>query len=222
MNEKFTKIDNDFIDRMGELSGSAVKIYIALRKFADWNGDSTEGNVFPSYPTLMKMTGLARASISKGIKELEKKGWISEIKHRFGDSNIYSLGGGVVQKMNYSSSENELGSSKTELSVVQKLNPNENHLTRDINKNHLTRTKAKGKKKKTPEKKVVPTSSKVSTSKEESSNAGINLKPTTISVPTSKEKSLISEPSKIEVPNPFEEDDLFLKNPAEFLRKNHR
>jgi hypothetical protein len=53
-------------------------IFNVLFSFADWN---TGGSCYPSYNKMQKLTGLARATISKAIKTLEDIGEIIVQRH---------------------------------------------------------------------------------------------------------------------------------------------
>jgi DNA-binding transcriptional regulator GbsR (MarR family) len=157
--KNYTKIPNEFIFNMSDLSGAAVKLYIELLQHV--NEDRDDNLVWPGYSEIQKHTGLSRGSISKAIKELNGL-WIKDTKRRFNDSTKYflsdkkltvvqkldSLENELVQKLDYSSSENELlevqkidsSSLKTRLPVVQKLDANNTNITRLNNNTNINNT----------------------------------------------------------------------------------
>jgi hypothetical protein len=94
-------IKNGFLDRLYLYSPSAITVWLALANRAD-----SGCRCYPSISTIQGDTGLARASIYKGIKELVSKGEISVVS-----------GGG---KGNLSNHYQIIGSSQNEL--VQNMN----------------------------------------------------------------------------------------------------
>lgn len=144
----FTKLPNEFINDMPNLSHKAVRIYIALRKHINENKNGDE--VFPSYTTLQKVTGLNRTSVARGLKELLNLGWIKKVDKGYNSVNHYhlstsrtlqskNLGGtksvpvedtclhdkaeSVVHKMDSTGTQSGL-------SVVHKVNSNNTNLTK--------------------------------------------------------------------------------------------
>ena len=152
-NDQFIMISRAFVCSDASLAARAV--YMALMLHADQRDDARE--VWPSYERIMECSGIrGKATISTALAELEAKGWIARRK-RFSGATVYSLARdvvassskfepSVVQNLNHSSSEIERldnapvvqnlnhSSSKSELPVVQKLNPNKNKRTRTTEK----------------------------------------------------------------------------------------
>lgn len=146
----FTKLPNEFINDMPNLSHKAVRIYIALRKYVNENLNGDE--VFPSYTTLQRVTGLNRTSVARAVKELINLGWKKSIDKGYNSVNHYHLSTikmKVLQIENLSSTksvpvEDYCLGDKTEslvhkmdstgtlsgLSVVQKVNSNNTNITR--------------------------------------------------------------------------------------------
>jgi len=157
--KNYTKVQNDFIHGMAELTGSAVKLYLVLRSMVNDTKGENNNLVFPSYEYIQKFTGLSRASIKKGIDELKEKGWIENVSRRFNKSNIYMVNDSnssenellekpIVQKMNFNSSKSELpvvqkmnsNSSKSELLIVQKVDTNKTNINKTNNKTNINNT----------------------------------------------------------------------------------
>lgn len=80
----FTQTANGVYD--DDLSAYAQAVYGQLNRRK--NNDT--GLAFPKYETLMKVTKLSRASISKALEELIEHGWIS-IQRRYSKSNVYAI-----------------------------------------------------------------------------------------------------------------------------------
>jgi len=111
----FTIVPMELLE--SDLSQSARLVFIALISHVDHTRD--EQRVYPGYEAIMKRSGISgRATISRAIDELEKRGWLRRTK-RFSGSTIYTLTRPAVQNLNDSSSEIErMGDSP----VVQILN----------------------------------------------------------------------------------------------------
>lgn len=118
-----------------DLSQSARLVFIALMSHVDHTRD--EQRVYPGYDAIMKRSGITgRATISRAIDELEKRGWLQRTK-RFGSSTVYTLTRPVVQNLNDSSSDSER---MTDAPVVQNLNDSSSNFERKSFKNEtLTR-----------------------------------------------------------------------------------
>lgn len=63
-----------------DLSGNAIKVYIALARF---NLGDNNGNLFFSVETGMKETGLARNTVSRGLRDLEEHGLIAAVERGY-------------------------------------------------------------------------------------------------------------------------------------------
>jgi DNA-binding MarR family transcriptional regulator len=81
---RFVALPHAFIDYTEHLTVHTRWLYVALLYYRN----TQSGQAFPSYNTLYEKFGLRRKMISKGLKELEKEGWIKK-KRRFGRSNTY-------------------------------------------------------------------------------------------------------------------------------------
>ena len=129
----FTIVPMELLE--SDLSQSARLVFIALMSHVDHTRD--EQRVYPGYEAIMKRSGISgRATISRAIEELEKRGWLHRTK-RFSGSTIYTLTRPVVQKLNDSSSEIERMDSAP---VVQNLNDSSSNSERHSFKNEtLTR-----------------------------------------------------------------------------------
>lgn len=111
----FTIVPMELLE--SDLSQSARLVFVALMSHVDHTRE--EQRVYPSYEVIMKRSGISgRATISRAIDELEKRGWLHRTK-RFSGSTIYTLTRPVVQNVNDSSSETERMEERT---VVQNLN----------------------------------------------------------------------------------------------------
>lgn len=95
----FTAIPNDFIRQAQVLSDQSRWLFVLLRHYT--NGETK--TAFPSYDLIQLLTGWARGTISKAIKDLEKAGWLT--KHKgFGSNSHYTLQRQqtpIVQSVNY-------------------------------------------------------------------------------------------------------------------------
>ena len=69
-----------------DLSPLSAKLYCVVKAFANWS----DGSAFPSIDTLQEYSGLARASVIKGLKELEAKGLLKK-DSRKGIGSNYTL-----------------------------------------------------------------------------------------------------------------------------------
>jgi len=120
----FTMVPNIFIERWRNLSDHARLLFVVLM----FHTNQKDECAWPSYDQLQELTDWSRPTVSKAIKELEQYGWL-ERRKRFGKSAIYVLkrpnssqnelldtegltdsssDSPVVNRMNYSSSQNEL------------------------------------------------------------------------------------------------------------------
>ena len=141
---RFVAISHTFVEDMPNLSPASVKLFLYLR----FRANNQTDEAFPSYDAISKDTGLARATISEGIKGLIERGWLKK-KRRFSNSTIYEICNPsisseielmddkneppLVQKLNCISSE-------IELPLVQKLNSNKNQSTRTKEQHHQAQT----------------------------------------------------------------------------------
>lgn len=81
----FTAVPDVFIKNSVGLSDHARWVFICLRHYTN---NRTE-TAFPSYDQLQQVTGYARATLAKAIKELIEAGWV-EKKRRFSQSTVYT------------------------------------------------------------------------------------------------------------------------------------
>lgn len=81
----FTAVPDVFIKNSSSLSDHARWVFICLRHYTN---NKTE-TAFPSYDQLQEVTGYARATLAKAIKELIAAGWV-EKKRRFSQSTVYT------------------------------------------------------------------------------------------------------------------------------------
>lgn len=68
------------------MSANAKAVYPVIKAFVNWES----GESFPSIDTLQQYSGLARASVVKAIKELEKQGLLKKNAAK-GKGSTYSL-----------------------------------------------------------------------------------------------------------------------------------
>lgn len=73
----YFKVQNEFVDDIGSLSGSAVKLYLILRR--NVNEKRNDNNkVFPSYQYIQSIMKTSNSStVKKAIDELLAAGWIT-------------------------------------------------------------------------------------------------------------------------------------------------
>ena len=83
---RFAAIPHTFIEDMPNLPPCAHTLFMYLR----YKANSVTGDAFPAYKRIAKETGLAVATISKGLAALVKRGWIKK-KRQYGKSTIYEL-----------------------------------------------------------------------------------------------------------------------------------
>ena len=82
----FTPVPHTFITEAKKMSFHARWLYVTLM----FHRNTKSEIAFPSYTRITALTGMRRGMISKGIKELEKAGWIVK-KRRYANSNCYSF-----------------------------------------------------------------------------------------------------------------------------------
>jgi hypothetical protein len=125
---RFVAIPHTFIKDMRNLPQCAIVLFVYLRSCA--NKDT--GDAFPAYGTIAKETGLAEPTISKAIKALVGRGWITK-KRRFSNSTIYELCDPSITKKNeVMDAEKDPPllqnfkciTSKNEVPLLQKMKPN--------------------------------------------------------------------------------------------------
>ena len=144
----FFPIKNAVIDdgHIAAIGASAWAVYSVLVRCAN----NTEGNTcFPSYDQLQVATGMSRATVSKALRTLLSKGYVTKeaTGNSRGLSNTYRIQAipsiqtgkpATKQFKKQTSSKSKLvqklnsGSLKNELKVVQKLNPINKHIKRTI------------------------------------------------------------------------------------------
>ena len=108
---QFVTIPHSFINDMCNLTPAAVSLFMYLR----YKTNSHTDRAFPSYERMIEETGMARATISAGMKVLIKRGWI-KTRRRFSNSTIYEI---CIPSI---SSKIELMEAKSDAPLVQKLN----------------------------------------------------------------------------------------------------
>lgn len=69
-----------------KMSSNAKALYPVIKAFTNWS----DGRSFPSFDTLQEYSGLARASVSSALKELEELGFI-KTKKQPGKQTLYTL-----------------------------------------------------------------------------------------------------------------------------------
>jgi hypothetical protein len=87
---RFAAIPHSFIEGSKHLSLHARWLFVALMYFRN----NRTGVAYPTYETLVRLTGMSKNMISKAIKELEDKeqDWVwLDRDLRFGCSTIYRL-----------------------------------------------------------------------------------------------------------------------------------
>ena len=82
----FAGIPYQFIDNASDYSEQARWLFVLLMRHANHE----TGEAFPSYQLISAKTGWTNKTISKAIKELEDKGWITR-KKQFSGPTIYTL-----------------------------------------------------------------------------------------------------------------------------------
>lgn len=108
---QFVTIPHSFINDMCNLTPAAVSLFMYLR----YKTNSHTDRAFPSYERMIEETGMARATISAGMKVLIKRGWI-KTRRRFSASTVYEICTPSI------SSISELMEAKSDAPLVQKLN----------------------------------------------------------------------------------------------------
>lgn len=132
---RFVAIPHTFIEDMPNLPPCAHTLFMYLRSCV--NKDT--GNAFPAYKKIADETGLAVATICKGLDALVKRGWIKK-KRQYGKNTIYELTipASSISKIEILDTADEApvfqelkhSISKIETSVFQKLKSNKNKATR--------------------------------------------------------------------------------------------
>lgn len=79
-----------------KMSSPSKALYPTIKSFTNWK----TGHSFPNIDTLEKYSGLSRASVMKGLKELENLGYIRSQKS-IGKPSIYTL----IEKFDVQNSE---------------------------------------------------------------------------------------------------------------------
>ena len=82
----FAGIPYQFIDNASGCSDQARWLFVLLMRHANHE----TGEAFPSYQLLSAKTGWTNKTISKAVKELEEKGWITR-KKQFSGPTVYTL-----------------------------------------------------------------------------------------------------------------------------------
>ena len=76
---------HDFVrTQMAEMSGSELKVYLAIRTHVNDRGDS-----FPSVSLIAQMAGISEMQVKRALKSLEECGYISRTKS--GRHNVYQM-----------------------------------------------------------------------------------------------------------------------------------
>jgi len=141
---RFVAIPHTFVEDMPNLSPASVKLFLYLR----FRANNQTDEAYPSYDAIAKDTGLARATISEGIKGLIERGWLKK-KRRFSNSTIYEIcAPSISSEIELMNDKNEPPlvqklnciSSIFELPLVQKLNSNKNQRTRTKEQHHQAQT----------------------------------------------------------------------------------
>ncbi|MGA2061329.1 MAG: helix-turn-helix domain-containing protein, partial [Thermoguttaceae bacterium] len=128
-------IKNGFLDRLFLYSPSVITVWLALANRAD-----SGCRCYPSISTIQSDTGLARASIYKGIKELVSKGEISVVPGggKGNPSNHYQIIGSpqneLVQNMNQFKPETKVVQTVDKGGPQNELKPDS--VTRHSNQTH--------------------------------------------------------------------------------------
>ena len=82
----FTMLDNDsVIDRLPDIDGTAIKVYLALARRAD-----SLGRCWPSVETISRDSGLHRRAVQLAIGRLKNLGLLV-IHNQPGKSTLYQL-----------------------------------------------------------------------------------------------------------------------------------
>jgi phage replication O-like protein O len=130
-----TQVSNDFIDDfMKELSGEAVKIFIAIsRKTIGWHKDRDR----ISYSQLLKLTGIKSVNgLKNGIKQLLDNKIIIQEKQQLDNSNI-----NIYYEINYISQDDTLSQNDTDL--IKTISRNDTLLLKTLSQNDTTKDKYK-------------------------------------------------------------------------------
>lgn len=81
----FVALDNAELDlHLSNLGGTGFSLYVVLKRFAGSNGEC-----YPSFTKLEEVTGFSRHRITRGLTDLERKGYVSPIKGARGTRNSY-------------------------------------------------------------------------------------------------------------------------------------
>jgi hypothetical protein len=76
--KNFFKVQNEFVEDLGSLSGSAVKLYLILRRNVNEKRND-DNKVFPSYKYIQRlMKTKSSNTVTNAIAELQSAGWITE------------------------------------------------------------------------------------------------------------------------------------------------
>jgi hypothetical protein len=84
--KKFVQVSFDLIERGRYLTPQAKWLYVVLRSFKN-----KERGTFPGYVKIMERGGLKRNAVAKGLKELERFGWIVRSSSGKKRSNAYEF-----------------------------------------------------------------------------------------------------------------------------------
>ena len=76
---------HDFVrSQMAEMTGSELKVYLAIRTHVNDRGDS-----FPGIDLIAQMSGISAIQVKRALKSLEESGYIS--KKKLGRHNVYQM-----------------------------------------------------------------------------------------------------------------------------------
>ena len=93
-NGKYFRVLNAFVEEhLRGLSGSAVKVYLALLRHAD-----KQGQCFPSEERLAELTRLSTRTVTRGFRELESAGHL-DTRRRQQATNLFTLSAPMPKDM---------------------------------------------------------------------------------------------------------------------------
>jgi phage replication O-like protein O len=103
LENNYTQISNEFIEYMPKLSGSAVKVGLAIfRKTIGWRKKTDR----VSYSQIKELTGLSINSLKKGIEELENV-FITKLETKYGYRYDLNISENAISKIDTAISKND-------------------------------------------------------------------------------------------------------------------
>jgi phage replication O-like protein O len=103
LENNYTQISNEFIEYMPKLSGSAVKVGLAIfRKTIGWRKKTDR----VSYSQIQELTGLSINSLKKGIEELENV-FITKLETKYGYRYDLNISENAISKIDTAISKND-------------------------------------------------------------------------------------------------------------------